>query len=145
MKRTALSQCASLAAVVLLTGTLITHATQIFAAEAGGGFFGAWKETGGNYAPKGTQIRIQMDGDAATGGYDLNGGQLKGRLNNDKIEGYWTQSSANRICDESRDGTRYWGRFTFVLSSNGKKLHGLWSYCNDPAGAGGDLEARRIW
>jgi hypothetical protein len=113
------------------------------AAATADGFSGHWHLTSGNFADRGTSVRIWEHGDGASGAYTLNDGRLEGHINGDQFDGIWVQSRANRRCSESRMGSAYWGRYSLHLSGDGERFHGRWSYCGDADGSGGDWSADR--
>lgn len=121
----------------IFTAVLTVPLLGVSPARAEGDFYGSW------HTNQGEEMHIWREGDRARGDYNLKDGRLAGHIDGDRFEGIWTQSSSGRECYESRMGARYWGRFFLNLSEDGDHFHGRWSYCDEPAGSGGEWWGER--
>jgi hypothetical protein len=90
------------------------------------------------------EMRLAQSGDRVDGSYALNGGQIRGDANGNRLTGIWTQSISGRRCGSEELGSAYWGRFSFQLSTDGERWSGRWSYCDELEGSGGGWNGSRI-
>lgn len=66
------------------------------------------------------------------GVYDYNDGRLYGCFDSTRrvLEGVWTQTRAATPCARAVGGERYWGRFEFAFSLDGREFEGAWTGCD---------------
>ena len=65
-------------------------------------------------------------------------GELDGRMSGLTYTGYWTEPSSARACSSSRNGTVYWGRFSYTFDPALTTFDGGWSYCDNAPSTEGD-------
>jgi len=69
-----------------------------------------------------------------TGGYRGSGDKrpatIAGQLSGDgQLVGHWIETSSNKKCAETVQGSHYWGRVVFRFSPERESWNGTWSYC----------------
>lgn len=81
----------------------------------------------------GSMTLRQDDDGRITGTYE-NGDSTIDAVNDENvIRGYWAEPSSTRNCGTTRNGTPYWGRVTFVLTSRNAWV-GKYTYCDGTPG-----------
>jgi len=83
------------------------------------------------------KIEFVQNGSKVTGNYPNHGGIMKATLlDNGELEGYWIQPSSEMKCKSVKEGSFYWGTFTFhQITTN--KFNGHYAYCDLDSGSGG--------
>ncbi len=90
-------------------------------------FEGVWKSNWG-------RMTLEQSGMTVTGGYETDGGRIKGEIKGGKLIGYWSEHKSGQRCDTALDGREHWGRVVMTLNAEGTAFRGKWDYChNDPA------------
>lgn len=85
-----------------------------------GAFAGAWSTNQ-------EDMVIRVNGNRATGTYNLDGGKIYGTIKGNTLTGRWSENDSKVKCSESFNGSSHWGYFSFTLS--GDRLTGNWEYC----------------
>lgn len=102
------------------------------AAAKAQGFGGAWTTNWG-------RLTLEQNGNQVSGSYDSDGGRMKGEIQGDRMNGFWSENMSDRKCDTAMDGRSYWGRVILTLEPSGGAFKGKWGYCfDDPATSGKD-------
>ena len=70
--------------------------------------------------------------------YKGENGRLDGTLQGRLYTGYWTEPSSARSCGSTRNGTPYWGRFSYTFNAAMNTFDGGWGYCDDAPSTEGD-------
>ena len=90
-------------------------------------FGGVWKSNWG-------RMTLKQSGTTITGGYESDGGRIKGEVKGNQLIGYWSEHKSGQRCDTALDGREHWGRVIVTLNTGGSAFRGKWNYChNDPA------------
>jgi hypothetical protein len=74
-------------------------------------------------------MNIKQSGSRVSGTYKQDKGAIEGRLSNNVLNGYWSESNSNRRCNTSRNGRYHWGSLRLVF--DGSTFRGAWGYCDD--------------
>jgi hypothetical protein len=82
---------------------------------------GTWRT---NYG----QLSLSQSGQHIAGTYGGNGG-LTGEVNGNTVTGYWERNGTTVLCPQERDGTRWWGRFTWTVNEANTSFTGANSAC----------------
>jgi len=92
-----------------------------------------------------SRITMRQSGQLVRGEYPTDNGAIVGRVEGDRLLGYWIEDNAARTCDRPLEGRSHWGRVVFRLSADGQSFTGSWAYCDeDPeAASSGDWTGRR--
>ena len=79
-----------------------------------------------------------LENGRVTATYKGENGQLDGTMRGRVLTGYWTEPSSARDCGTSRNGTPYWGRFSYTFNATMTAFDGGWSYCDGEPSTSGD-------
>ncbi len=80
------------------------------------------------------QMTLVYQGSKVTGTYTDPPGMLRGKINDDgTLSGYWLQSKSQYACGYQREGTYYWGTFSFWADGS-DRFDGYWTYCDGSGG-----------
>ncbi len=81
-------------------------------------------------------MTLSQTGTRVSGSYSQDGGRIDGQVSGGRLTGYWAENGSDQRCPTQRLGTYYWGRIDWVLSADGRRFTGKWSYCSaEPGGS----------
>ena len=103
-------------------GSTWTGKRKCFASNPPRGVEGIWKTNEG-------MMILRKDGNKVTGTYNQNEGRIVGTLSNNTLDGYWIEDGSEPRCSETREGSHYWGRISFLFTPG--EFNGKWSYCGE--------------
>jgi hypothetical protein len=104
---------------------------------------GEWRSNGGGSIERSFAFVAQSDG-TIRGDYDPSDqGRIIGRVQGQRLIGFWHEASSNQRCKYLRNGTYYWGRIIATFSADWKTFAAMWSYCDEEP-LRGEWDGRRI-
>lgn len=72
-------------------------------------------------------MKLVQEGEAVTGSYTTDNGEIQGTLRGNVLEGHWIEDDSAERCAEPRNGRYHWGRIE--LRFEGNRFSGKWGYC----------------
>jgi hypothetical protein len=97
--------------------------------SGGGDFTGAWRTSEGD-------MTLTQTTPAVSGTYSQDNGRIYAVLQGGHLVGYWAEDGSAQACPTQKLGSSYWGRIDWVLSADGRRFEGRWSYCDaEPSGS----------
>lgn len=73
----------------------------------------------------------RWDRDGFEAAYEHARGRMTGQANGSTTSGYWYQDSSPVECSRAREGSKFYGRFSFRFSADRNSFTGRWSYCDE--------------
>lgn len=83
---------------------------------------GIWQSSEG-------KMELTQNGSDVSGPYDQDEGRVIGTLSGHTLSGIWVERSSDVECDETQDGSRYWGLIDFTFNDDFTGFSGTWTYC----------------
>ena len=87
------------------------------------------------------EMTLRQSGQLVRGTYSLDNGTIVGRVQGDRLVGYWVEDGSNRTCDRPIEGRTHWGRVVFTMAADGQSFTGTWGYCDDDP----EVQSRGEW
>lgn len=75
-------------------------------------------------------MRLVQEGEAVTGSYPADHGEIRGTLRGNVLQGHWIEDDSAERCAEPMNGRHHWGRIE--LRFEGDRITGTWGYCDGP-------------
>ena len=74
-------------------------------------------------------MTLVQQGDAVSGSYPQDRGEITGMMKGPVLEGYWIEDASGQKCAVEKNGRFYWGRIRFSFAKD--VFAGTWGYCDN--------------